>query len=129
MPTQTNASQLHMKKITTFLAALSLTAALPLIAEDKAGETTELKGEILDMACYLDHGASGEKHSGCATKCISSGLPVGIKTEDGKVFFVIGEHKPMNQELAAYAGKTVTLRGKVASRDGINLLENAELAK
>ncbi|MEI6349952.1 MAG: hypothetical protein WCP06_02460 [Verrucomicrobiota bacterium] len=118
-----------MKTVTSLLAALSLTGSLPLFAEDKAADTKELKGEILDMACYLDHGASGEKHSGCATKCIGSGLPVGIKAEDGKIYFVIGEHKPMNQELAAYAGKTVTLRGKVVSRDGINLLENAELAK
>ena len=58
-------------------------------------------GEVLDMACYLDHGAHGEKHAECAKTCIESGLPVGIKSSDGKVYLVIGEHKPLNKELAA----------------------------
>jgi hypothetical protein len=31
--------------------------------------------------------------------------------------------------LAAYAAKTVTLKGKLVSRDGINMLVNAELVK
>jgi len=87
-------------------------------------------GEILDMACYTDHGAHGEKHAACAQKCISSGLPVGIKNDsDGKVYLVIGAHKPMNDVLADYAAKTITLKGKAVSRDGINLLENAEIVK
>jgi hypothetical protein len=64
----------------------------------------------------------------CAQKCIASGLPVGIKA-DGKVYLVIGQHKPLNKELAAEAGKVVTLKGKVVSKDGVNLLENAEIVK
>lgn len=120
-----------MKKLTSFLgiAAVGLAFALPVSAADKEEETTTIKGEILDMACYLDHGASGEKHASCASKCISSGLPVGIKGADGKVYFVIGEHKPMNRELVEYAGKEVTLKGKVTMKDGINLLENAKIVK
>ncbi len=31
--------------------------------------------------------------------------------------------------LAAYAAKTVTLKGKLVTRDGINLLENVEIVK
>jgi hypothetical protein len=31
--------------------------------------------------------------------------------------------------LAPYGGKTVTLKGKIVSRDGINMIENAELVK
>ena len=91
--------------------------------------TVTVKGEVLDMACYLDHGAHGEKHAQCAATCISSGLPVGIKSDDGKVYLLIGEHKPLNSELAQYAGKTITIKGKLASRDGINMIENAEIQK
>jgi hypothetical protein len=98
-------------------------------AVDEKFEATVVKGEILDLACYADHGAAGEKHMKCAGKCISSGLPVGIKGEDGKVYIVIGDHKPMNSELAEYAGKVVTLKGKSVSKDGVNLLANAELVK
>jgi hypothetical protein len=121
-----------MKKFTLLLsiAAVGFSLALPARSDDKTDETKTIKGEVLDMACYLDHGASGEKHAQCATTCISSGLPVGIKdATDGKVYFVIGEHKPLNSELAPYAGKEVSIKGKVATRDGINLLENAEIVK
>lgn len=122
-----------MKTITAFLtiAATGFLYAAPVFAapEKDADDMTTVKGEIVDLACYTDHGASGEKHAACAKKCISSGLPVGIKTDDGKVYTVIGAHKPMNQELAEYAGKTVTLKGKAVSRDGVNLLENTEIVK
>lgn len=121
-----------MKTLASFLtiAAISFASVLPVVAADKEDETKTIKGEILDMTCYLDHGASGEKHAGCASKCISSGLPVGIKdASDGKVYLVVGAHKPMNKELAEYGGKEVTLKGKVATKDGVNLLENAELVK
>ncbi|MGA2604058.1 MAG: hypothetical protein ABSG14_07505 [Verrucomicrobiia bacterium] len=94
-----------------------------------ADSAVTVKGEVLDMACYLDHGAHGEKHAGCAAKCIESGLPVGIKSEDGKTYLLIGEHKPLNSELAQYAGKTITVKGKLVSRDGINMIENAEIQK
>ena len=32
-------------------------------------------------------------------------------------------------QLAEYAGKTITLKGKVAERDGISMIENAEIVK
>jgi len=108
------------------MAVVGFAFALPARADD---DTKTITGEVLDMACYLDHGASGEKHAACAQKCISSGLPVGIKDADGKVYIVIGEHKPLNDELAPLAAKQVTLKGKVVTRDGINLLENAEIVK
>ncbi|HEX4084825.1 MAG TPA: hypothetical protein VHY22_07940 [Chthoniobacteraceae bacterium] len=117
-----------MKKLALTLALLPFLAG-PLIVRADDSNLVTVKGEILDMACYLDHGAQGEKHAACAQKCISSGLPVGIKDTDGKVYFVIGAHKPMNDELAPYGGKTVTLKGKAVTRNGINLLENAEIVK
>ena len=95
---------------------------------DKGKETT-IKGEVVDMACYVDHGATGQKHADCAKKCIESGLPVGLKAVDGKTYLLIGEHKPMNSELAQYAAKEITVKGKLSSRDGVNMIENAEIVK
>jgi hypothetical protein len=86
-----------------------------------------VKGEVLDLACYLDHGARGDKHAGCAQTCIESGLPVGIKGEDGKTYLIMGEHEPLNKKLAPLAGKTITVKGKLVSRDGINMIANAEI--
>jgi len=42
---------------------------------------------------------------------------------------LIGEHKPLNSDLAQYAAKTITVKGKLSSRDGINMIENAEIQK
>jgi hypothetical protein len=118
-----------------FLALLAASAAfaivLPLRAADapKSGDQITVTGEVLDMACYLDHGAHGEKHAACAKTCISSGLPAGIKATDGTVYLLIGEHKPANDKLAEYAAKTITVKGKFVSRDGINLLENIEIVQ
>ena len=87
----------------------------------------EVTGEVVDMMCYVDHNAVGEKHGqSCGAKCVKSGGPVGI-VSDGKAYLVVGEHKPMNDQLAEYCGKTITLKGKLAERGGIAMIENAEI--
>ena len=122
------------------MTVAAMLAAYPAIAheghehqgKEAVGENKQevtVKGEVLDMACYLDHNATGEKHIACAKKCIESGLPVGIKADDGKTYLLIGEHKPLNSELAQYAGKTITVKGKLSSRDDIKMIENAEIQK
>jgi hypothetical protein len=42
---------------------------------------------------------------------------------------VVGDHKPMNNKLAPLAGKTITLKGKVVERNGMKMIENAEIEK
>ena len=122
-----------MKKITAIIGVftIAISAALAHEGHDAAEEAKEVTvtGEVLDMACYIDHGATGEKHADCAKTCIESGLPVGIKGKDGKTYLLIGEHKPINKELAEHAVKTITVKGKLATRDGINMIENAEIVK
>src|SRR5512139_3001830 len=113
--------------------ALGASLALPTLslgAEEKdSGKVETIKGEVVDLMCYLDHGAKGEKHKGCATKCIESGGPVGLLTADDKLYLVVGDHQPMNKELAPKAAQIVTLKGKVVERHGMKMIENAELQK
>ena len=98
--------------------------------EDLAsGEMKKISGEVVDMACYVDHNSTVEKHADCAKKCITSGLPVGLKADDGKTYLLIGEHKPLNDELAQHAAKKITVEGRVKSRDGIYMIENAVIQK
>ena len=100
-------------------------------AKENAGAAAEktVTGEVVDMMCYVDHNAVGEGHGqSCGAKCIKNGGPVGI-VENGKAYLVVGEHKPMNDELADSCGKTITLKGKLAERGGIAMLENAEIVK
>ena len=94
-----------------------------------AAASKEVTGEVVDMMCYVDHNAVGEKHGQtCGAKCIKSGGPVGI-VSDGKAYLVVGEHKPINDQLAEYCGKNITVKGKLAERGGIAMIENAEIVK
>src|ERR1700758_4610916 len=97
--------------------------------EKDAAASKEVTGEVVDMMCYVDHNAVGEKHGqSCGAKCIKSGGPAGIVSE-GKAYLVVGEHKPMNDQLADLCGKNVTVKGKLAERSGIAMIENAEVVK
>ncbi len=116
-----------VNKVGTFLAvAAFLAAGVPVT---RAAEAQSLQGEVVDLMCYLDHGAKGEKHASCAEKCIKSGGPVGLLTKDNQLYLVIGDHKAINDELASYAAKTVTLEGKVVERNGMKMIENASVKK
>lgn len=128
-------SVLKIAVVATFTAALAV-SPLALAQEHEHGKQDltaaaekTVTGEVVDVMCYVDHNAVGEKHGQtCGAKCIKSGGPVGI-VENGKAYLVVGEHKPMNDQLAEYCGKTVTLKGKMAQRGGIAMLENAEIVK
>jgi hypothetical protein len=96
--------------------------------KDDAASSKTITGEVVDLMCYIDHEAAGEKHAACAGKCIKGGGPVGI-VSDGKSYLIVGEHKPMNAELAEFAGKTITVKGKLAERGGMAMIENAEIVK
>ena len=116
----------------TFIAALAC-APLAIAQEHQHGDDTaaskEVTGEVVDMMCYVDHNTVGEKHGqSCGAKCIKSGGPVGIVSE-GKAYLVVGEHKPINDQLAEYCGKNITVKGKLAERGGIAMIENAEVVK
>jgi len=94
-------------------------------------------GEVIDMACYFDDGASGPDHAICARMCIASGLPVGLKGKDGKIYVLIGKqvppssqpaakHESLNAQLAPYAAKIVTVSGTIVRKKGVNVIENAQ---
>jgi hypothetical protein len=111
-----------------------------------AGSPTETRlaaavtGEVIDMACYFDDGASGPDHAACARVCIASGLPVGSKTKNGKIYVLIGKQQPpsaepaakhesLNAQLAPYAVKIVIVGGTIVTKEGVNVIENAQLVR
>jgi hypothetical protein len=87
-------------------------------------------GEVLDMTCYIASNLSGPDHAECARVCIRNGLPAGIKTKEGKVYLLTGEPgHSINAELADYAAKVVTIKGKQTVRDGFAQLQVEEIRK
>jgi len=94
------------------------------------GQEIIVTGEVLDMTCYIAYHLSGPEHAECARVCIRNGMPVGIKGENGKVYLLTGEPgHSINMELADYAAKTVTIRGKETARGGFAQLQVEEIRK
>ncbi len=115
----------------TLVAALALTALLCLtagatFAAEKAAAPADvtLTGEILDLACYIGHGARGPDHAACAVKCAEMGQPVGLAASDGKVYILIADHADSSAftKAKSMAGKKVEIKGEVAAKDGMNAL-------
>jgi hypothetical protein len=93
------------------------------------GREIIVKGEVLDMACYIAYNWSGSKHAACASDCIRNGLPVGIKAKNGRIYLLTGYDAHVNAELADYAAKIVTIRGKETARDGFAQIQVEEIRK
>jgi hypothetical protein len=114
------------------LVALTLVAANALAAGQQAkaaAKTMTLKGEIVDLGCYLGHGARGADHKACATKCIANGMPLGLLTADGKLYLLTMNHDnsdPYNKckDLAA---ETVVVSGSVMQRNGLMAVDVADV--
>jgi hypothetical protein len=87
-------------------------------------------GEVLDMTCYIAYNLSGPDHAECARICIKNGAPVGIKAQDGKVYLLSAEPgQSINAQVADYAAKVVTIKGKQSVRDGFAQLQVEEIRK
>src|SRR5262245_63553705 len=57
--------------------------------------------------------SSGPDHAKCARDCLRSGLPAGLKAQDGKVYLLTGgPGHSINAEVADYAAKIVTIKGR-----------------
>lgn len=86
-----------------------------------AGETVTLKGEVLDMACYMSHEGMGDKHAKCAKTCLLGGAPAGILGSDGTVTLLVEDHgaKKPYKALLELAGQKAEVTGKRYTRGGL----------
>ncbi len=87
-------------------------------------DTKTVTGEILDMKCYMASGAHGDGHKECAATCINGGAPMGILTDDGKVYLLIEGSKNADayDEAKKFAGEKVTLTGTFSDKNGVQAL-------
>ena len=97
-----------------------------------AGETIEIKGEVIDTWCYFSgvmggpDAVTGSAHHTCALWCAAGGIPVGVRTEDGQVYLVLKleGQDPLEPTDAVMEIQTdvITARGKHYLRDGVNYI-------
>lgn len=83
-----------------------------------------IRGEILDMSCYMDHDATGESHKKCAQGCLDKGLPAGIMAENGQVYLLLEDHDASGAYKTAlkHAAENISVTGEVVNKKGVQSL-------
>src|SRR3989442_9234435 len=104
-----------------FVAALAFTMLFCLAAggsfavEKAAPSDVTLTGEIVDLACYIAHGAKGPDHAVCAAKCAEMGQPVGLAASDGQMYILPSEPaRPTGCPISAHLAAQTALSGPLA---------------
>lgn len=116
-----------MKKGVSILVPLGLAvvvlAGLSALGQPK-GPTLTVKGEVVDLWCYLEGGDRGAKHKECATTCAKAGNPIGIVDAKGNVYVAMGiqDHQPGRDLLLDKMAQTVTVTGTLVRKGGAQVL-------
>ena len=121
-----------------FVLAMALLFAVSGItfAEEKGSkmsteELQTIRGEVIDVSCYVSHEARGEAHKDCAVACMKAGQPAGILEEStGKMYVAVKEEDHLtnpNIELIPYAAKMVEVKGIVNERGGVATIDIKEI--
>lgn len=86
------------------------------------GAEVAIEGEVIDLAGWLaDAGNRGEGYKGVCKKCIGAGMPVGILTDGGDAYLVLGfkDSSRKVSSLAKDAAHRVEATGTVHERGGV----------
>jgi hypothetical protein len=119
---------------TLFKFALPVLLVMAVFATEQAAKTATVKGYVLDSACAFTKGLKKPISADCATACAKAGSPLVILAPSGTIYWPIAETTPsssQNEKLLPFAGKQVTVSGKVFERGGskaivISKIEAAE---
>jgi len=102
---------------------ITLSTALVGLAQPK-GPTVTVKGEAVDMWCYMEGGDHGPAHKACATTCARAGNPIGIVDASGTIYVTAGlqDHQPARDLLIEKMSEQVTASGTLVTKGGIKML-------
>jgi hypothetical protein len=111
---------MRAKMFRSVFAVLSLLITVTPNFAEPEGEKVKMKGEVVDLWCYLEGGDHGADHKSCAQACIKGGNPVGLVTEKGDVYVLMGlkDHQPGKELLLEKVADTVTVEGTLVKKGG-----------
>ncbi len=92
-----------------------------------------VKGYVIDSACTFTKHLTKPISPDCAIACAKAGSPLVIQTEAGTIYWPISGDTPatgQNDKLMSYAGKMVSVTGRVYTRGGSKaiVIEKVEAA-
>jgi hypothetical protein len=117
-------------------AVLLIAASVP--AQDvppkriPGGRSIEIRGEVVELGCYLRDGARGEGHRACAMACLKNGGQLGIVQDDTGQLFPLAGATPASDPSAAarqHVAAHVFVRGQLFERNGARVVVVEELTR
>ena len=103
--------------------------------KEKTAKEMVIKGEVVDVSCYLAHGKNGigDEHKSCGEACAKNGGPLGILTKDGTLYVSVlpDDHSTgPNAKLMDHIAHQVEATGVVRKKGGINgiMITKVEMA-
>jgi len=109
-------------------AVLALSVVLSLggilaIAQPK-GDMVTVKGEVIDLWCYLEGGDKGADHKQCAVTCAKAGNPIALLSEKGDIYILVGikDHDPAKDMLIEKMAENVTVDGTLVKKGGVQAI-------
>ena len=114
--------------------ALNQRAGAQQAASKASGTTATVKGYVIDSACTFTKHLAKPVSPDCAIACAKAGSPLVIQTAAGVIYWPISSDTPasgQNDKLMSYAGKLVSVTGKVYTRGGSHaiVIEKVEAAQ
>lgn len=91
----------------------------------RPGHEIELRGEVVEIGCYLRDGSRGEGHKPCALTCLKNGGQLGIVEDGTGVLYPLAGAEPATDPSAAVREQIaahVLVRGRVYERAGSRVL-------
>ena len=111
------------QKMSGVAVVIILAAAVAALAQPK-GPTVTVKGEVVDMWCYMESGEHGPSHKACATACAKGGNPIAIVDSKGDIYVTAGlqDHQPARDLLVSKMSEQVTANGTLVAKGGVKML-------
>ena len=105
------------------LSAVLLLSPVPAPAQPK-GDKVTVKGEVVDLWCYLEGGDRGADHKKCAISCAKAGNPIGLVTDKDEVYVLMGikDHQPGKEIFIDKMAETVTVEGTLVKKGGTQVI-------
>jgi hypothetical protein len=113
-----------MRNTVLIVAMSTMLAGTALLRAQPKGERVAVKGEVVDLWCYLEGGDRGPAKKQCATACAKAGNPIGILDSSGNLYVAAGlkDHQPAQTMLLNRMSDEVTATGTVVKKGGVQMI-------
>lgn len=110
-----------MKKLIASCAGVVGLGGMLLWAAVGEGSPAKINGWVLDSACAITKGLKKPISPECAVACAKAGSPLVVMDDKGTIYLPVAGTMPaksQNERLMPFAGKRVTVTGKLYTYNG-----------